>query len=83
MILAGYKRLMAGLGPHLVDFIYPAGAVHLNPPPPGGDPWHSFSGVRIALGEGKGGGNRDCSNTPRDPEGVGGYICRHIYIFIY
>ena len=27
-----------------------------------------------ALGEGKGGGNRSCSNTPHDPGGVGGLI---------
>ena len=55
----------------------------LSPSP--GDPRHSFSSFRIALAEGNGGGNRDCSNTcisehadlvddtlPRDPEGVGG-----------
>ena len=48
MILGGYKRLMAGLGPHLVDFLFLVGAVHLTPPPLppallGGDPQHSFS----------------------------------------
>ena len=59
-------------------------AVHLNPPTPlGGDPWHSFSGFRIALGEGKGGGKQRCSNTPRDPRGVGGSNITLDYIYLY
>ena len=31
LVLAGCTRLLGALGPHLVDFGCPAGAVHLNP----------------------------------------------------
>ena len=76
LVLAGCTRLLGALGPHLIDFGCPAVAVHLNPlpSPPWGTPSIVFPGFGSLWGREREGENRDCSNTPRDPEGVGGYI---------
>ena len=83
LVLVGCTRLLGALGPHLIDFGCPAVAVHLNPPlpplpppvpsPRGGTPSIVFPGFGSLWGREREGENRDCSNTPRDPEGVGGF----------